>query len=101
MMILQYITWTLAALCLAALICRLDAMTWRTHQAGVISMHLGMALVCVWALLSPVNVGLVGGVLSTASWLWVSLSTWRDGPPQHTETRPGDLDVVAALFDRR
>lgn len=101
MMILQYVTWVLSAACLLVLICRLDAMTWRTHQASVVSMHIGMALLCVSAFLWPVNVGELGGIVATASWLWVSLPTWAKGPPEHTETRPGDLSVVDVLFDRR
>lgn len=101
MMIVQYITWTLSALCLLALICRLDGLRWRTHQASVVAMHTGMAALCVWGLLSPVDPGTLGGLLATASWLWVSLPTWASGPPAHTLRRTDDLDVVSALFDRR
>lgn len=100
MMILQYITWALAGVCLLALICRLDGLSWRTHQASVVSMHIGMALLCVAAFLAPVSIGELGGIVATASWLWVSLPTWAAGPPQHTETRPGELAVLEALFDR-
>jgi hypothetical protein len=95
MIVLQFVVGAIALGCLAALVCRLDAMNLRTHQPTVIGMHVGMALGCAWSLyeagvghLSP---GSVGSVAGAACWLWVSLPTWAKGPPVWTETGPGDL----------
>jgi hypothetical protein len=97
---MMYITWAMAGACMLALVCRLDAMTWRTHQASVVAMHLGMALACIWAFIAPLNLGTIGAVLATSSWLWVSLPTWAGGPPEHTQTRGGDFHVIESLMDR-
>lgn len=74
---------------LAALICRIDAMTWRTTSGPVIGMHLGLAIACIWAIgetfehrLTP---GAAGAVIASLCWLWVSYPTWAKGPPAHAE----------------
>ena len=88
MIVLQFVVGAIALGCLAALVCRLDAMNVRTHQPTVIGMHVGMALGCAWSLyeagtgsLSPGSVGAVG---AAGCWLWVSLPTWAKGPPVWT-----------------
>lgn len=100
MIVLQFVVGALALVALAACICRLDAMTWRTHQASVISMHIGLGIGCAWALYSAstaqITLGDVGIVVGAVCWIWISLPTWGDGlPPKWTETGASELDRLA------
>lgn len=101
MMLLQIAVWICAGLCFLFLWDRLRMMSLRTHQVSVVLMHAGLALACLMALATPMGIANVAAVVASSGWLWTSLPTWSSGPPQHTESRPGELDVVAALFDRR
>ncbi len=82
---------------LAGIVCRLDQLSWRTHQAAVVAMHIGLGLGCLWALLEAVegavNLGGVGVVVATVCWLWTSLPTWAVGPPEHTQMPHGAAEV--------
>ena len=100
MMLLQIAVWICAGLCFALLWDRVRMMSLKTHQLSVVLMHSGLALMCLVALAAPLGIASVGTILASSGWLWTSLPTWASGPPHHTESRPGDLDVVSALFDR-
>lgn len=77
----------LAAAALYGLLCRLNELTWRTHSWVAICMHLGLAVGCCWALgdvyRGEVNPGTLGIIVASLCWLYLSLPTWRYGPPQH------------------
>ena len=89
MIVIQVLVALAALLALGGLICRLNALSWRTHQPSVVAMHLGLAVADLWALqcavTDQVNPGAIGIVVAALSWLWMSLRTWVDGPPPHTE----------------
>lgn len=73
---------------LAGIVCRLDALSWRTHQPAVVAMHMALGVACVWALVEAVakdiSIGSAASVAATLCWLWTSLPTWAKGPPSHT-----------------
>jgi len=81
---------------LFGLVCRLNSMTWKTHKPWVISMHIGMAISCAWAIkdciMSEVTPGSIGAILGAFSWIITSLPTWRYSPPAHTRTEPAPFD---------
>lgn len=81
---------------LALYLDRMRMLRWRQHLWPVVGMHLSLAL---W-LGAVVFDGLSGGhveayhalgLAGVALWLGVSRSTWRDGPPEHTQSAPGAL----------
>jgi outer membrane protease len=88
MIALQIVAGLMASAALGGMICRLEAMTWRTHQAAVIIMHMGLALGCLWAIhdaiRGEVSLGTVGAIVTAWGWMVVSLETWKHGPPVHT-----------------
>jgi hypothetical protein len=75
---------------LYGLICRLKAVSWRTHKAGVVLFHLLLALMCCSAIYHALEQTIsTGDFLSVGvalSWLSISLKTWRHGPPSYTES---------------
>ena len=89
-----------AALPLAwAFLCRLSGgVTWRTVQPRFVGMHLCGLFYCGTVLfLQPDGVELIGEFLGLgfcACWLWVSYPTWKNGPPEHVQTRPAPLEVM-------
>jgi 2-methylcitrate dehydratase PrpD len=68
-------------------ICRLDPLRFGRHQLRVIAMHVALLACAAAAGFSAWSghVGLqdVAGLVAAASWLWISLPTWRHGPPSH------------------
>lgn len=88
MNILRIVVEVLALVGLAGIVCRLDALTWKTHQLAVVAMHVGMGVGCLWAILEAVEgvvtLGGAGAVITTLCWLWTSFPTWAKGPPTHT-----------------
>ena len=99
MIVLQFVLGAVALVALSACICRLDAMTWKTHQPSVIAMHIGLGIGCAWAVYSAsiaeITLGDIGIVIGSACWLWLSLPTWKEGPPKWTETGASELDRLA------
>ena len=95
MNVLALVIEVLAIAGIAGIACRIDQMTWQTHQAAVVAMHVGMGFACLWAFLDAVegvvNLGGVGAVVSTVCWLWTSLPTWAFGPPKHTMKHPDQV----------
>ena len=86
---------------------RLNMLRWRQHLWRVVGMHLAIAL---W-LGSMAFDGLFGGsvamyglfdgrldwyhvlgLVGAWQWLLVSRATWRDGPPEYTQSGPVPLD---------
>lgn len=76
-----------AIVALGGVLCRLFALDHRQHRWGVIAMHGGLAVACLWAVVESLSgratAGDVGAVIGTLAWLGLSLSTWRSGPPPH------------------
>lgn len=88
MNVLRIVVEVLALVGLAGIVCRLDALSWKTHQLAVVAMHVGMGVGCLWAILEAVEgvvtLGGAGAVVTTLCWLWTSFTTWAKGPPTHT-----------------
>lgn len=72
-------------------VCRLDPLRFGRHQLRVIVMHVALLACAAAAGISAWSghVGLqdVAGLVASASWLWISLPSWRHGPPSHV-TKP-------------
>lgn len=79
-----------------AYLCRLDALHVRRHKPAVIVMHIA------WAVASGCAAGRawvgsaelidVAVVVGSLFWIWISLSTWRDGVPRQFDSGPVPLD---------
>lgn len=77
---------------------RVNAMSWRTHRACVLGLHLVQLLWLVavaWRAFDERDVDAYHllGIAAAAIWIWISHRTWRGGPPEHT-TRPTPLDSL-------
>ena len=72
---------------LAAYVCRLDALQWRTHRASIILLHLLGGASAAWGLVQAADGAATAGcwlaVGFAASWLWVSWFSWSAGVPAH------------------
>lgn len=82
---------SMATATLGAYICRLDALTWRRHRPVFVVMHLIQAWGCIWVMSEAVrgmsDPGLFLVVGSAASWIVISYTAWRNGPPSHAWRR--------------
>ena len=74
-----------SAVAFGGLMCRVFSLDPRVHRWPVILMHAGMAVACLWtlrgAVLGGLSIGDLGAVLGALAWLYISLTTWRGGPP--------------------
>lgn len=79
----------LAILALGGLLCRINDLGWATHSKAVVGMHAGLAIACCWAMgdfyYGQITPGALGAVGASLCWLYISLPTWREGPPTHVK----------------
>jgi len=96
MILIDLITLVGAAIAVVACVCRLDKLQFRHHQPVVIIMHGALGVGCAASGMQAWNhqAGLleVSTVTAALAWLWISLPSWKSGPPRHVETRPAPLD---------
>lgn len=85
-----------ASVSLIALLCRLDALRYRSHMLSIVLMHVFLGATCVLALMhalaGQVDIIDAAAVASALCWIKASYRNWRDGVPQIYSTAPAELD---------
>lgn len=80
-----------SAVAFGGLMCRVFSLDPRVHRWPVILMHAGLAVASLWtlrgAVLGGLSIGDLGAVLGALAWLYISLTTWRSGPPAQFKKR--------------
>lgn len=92
-----------AAASLFGYVCRMDALHFREHRASVVLLHLGLAVLCLFGLLSAweqeTDIRDVVGVCVSGLWLLISAHSWANGVPSYF-LRSRTLAAVHTLDDR-
>jgi hypothetical protein len=87
MMLLEMLVMLVAAAAVLGYVCRLDALQFTRHKLRVILLHVALMACAGGAGFSAYSQALglqdVAGLGAAIIWLWVSLPTWRHGPPSH------------------
>lgn len=85
-----------AAAGLFAVLCRLDALRYRSHRTSIVLMHVALGGSCIFAgahaLAGEAAPGDFAAVAVALCWVRASYSSWRDGVPKIYSTAPSDLD---------
>lgn len=89
-----------ACAALFGLLCRIDAMTWRTHRWHVVAGHVALAVAVIFsgAEAAQSSAGLIEScvVVGAVCWLGWTWPEWQEGPPERTQSRPMPLDGAEA-----
>lgn len=98
MMLVQFACLVLAVVVVLTCAERLRMIRWSTHRWRVVGQPLAFLL---WALAVGWEAGFgraawyeLVGLGGICLWIVTTHATWKDGPPEHTRTRPGDLETL-------
>jgi hypothetical protein len=79
-------------------------MKWTTHKLPTVLFHALMGSMCVVSGLAAYENDLrpadLIGLCSSLTWLWLSWSTWKFGPPEHTK-RKRSADITTEAYQPR
>jgi hypothetical protein len=97
MRILEMLIVVLSALVVFGFLCRLDALRFNRHSLKVIFFHVALFASAAGAGFSAFQETLslkdLAGLAASALWLWISIPSWRHGPPSHV-TKPMPLEPL-------
>jgi hypothetical protein len=90
---LELLVCTLSVGCAFAYLCRLDALQYKRHTLKTIVLHISLLVSTLASALASwegdLSIQTLAGVAAAAMWIWVSLPSWRFGPPSHvTKAQP-------------
>lgn len=95
MAVLYALICAVSILTVGAYICRLDWLEFRKHHPGAIIFHVAMLACAAAAGVSAYekSTGLMeaSGLVAALSWLWLSMPSWRYGPPSSL-SKPVPID---------
>lgn len=87
MRLFEIVVMLIAAGAVFGYICRLDLLQVTRHKLRVILLHVALTACAGAAGFAAYESALglqdVAGLAAAITWLWVSLPTWRHGPPSH------------------
>lgn len=97
MNVIELLIAAMSAAIVVAYVCRLDWLQFRKHKLKVILFHVALmscAGACgASAISGALSLQDIAGLAASAFWLWVSIPSWRHGPPSHV-TKPEPLSPL-------
>lgn len=82
---------------LAAYVCRLAMLSFRTNKPAVILFHMALAISTGWAgyraYLGETVFGDLAAVAGAGLWIYLSFGSWRRGVPDHFDKHPDPLNT--------
>lgn len=87
-----------AVITVASYVCRLAMLRIGENRTSAIVLHVSLALSAGWvgyhAWMCDLNFGDIMSLMGAASWIVISLPTWRGGVPTHFQNTPVALDHI-------
>jgi hypothetical protein len=92
---LEILVCALSVGCAFAYLCRLDGLQYKRHTLKTIVLHLALLMTALSSAFAAwggdLSVQTLAGAAAAGTWIWVSLPSWRFGPPSHvTKAQPID-----------
>lgn len=90
---LELLVCVLSGMSAMAYICRLDSLQYKRHTLATIVLHISLfSCACASAFAAwdhNLSLQTLAGAAASAAWIWISLPSWRFGPPSHvTKAEP-------------